>query len=268
MNLKQAVVIVTGAATGVGRALAREAARRGARVVAADIHDAAETVQLVKTTGGEALACVCDVTDQAAVQNLIAFTLAHYGQINMICANAGSSFGGGTLDKVTVDDMRRTFELSVFSVLNTVQAALPHLKKSAEDKQAAVILITGSEHSLSAPTTAPPLISYTSAKHALVGFVACARRDLAGTGVQVHLLCPGWVRTENLQGYASQNAVVAQALSRFGQDVDEVARAAFAGVDANALIIPTNPASRSDGVNAHTEILNAVSALPLFNPPA
>jgi NAD(P)-dependent dehydrogenase (short-subunit alcohol dehydrogenase family) len=262
MDFKASVVIVTGAATGVGRGLAHEAARRGARIVVADIDDASETVELIRSAGGEAVATHCDVTDPAAVQALVDFTLATFGQVNAVCANAGSTFGAGTIDEVALADMRRVFELNVFGVLNVVQACLPALKLAAAQGQTALALITGSEHALAVPPTSPPMISYTSSKHALIGFAACARRDLAGTGVQVSLLCPGFVRTERVKNVAGQNARFAQLIAEEGQDVEEVARLAFDGAAAGALFIPTNPASREYCLDAHCEILDAIAALP------
>jgi NAD(P)-dependent dehydrogenase (short-subunit alcohol dehydrogenase family) len=232
-------------------------------VVAADINDPASTVHAINADGGTAIAVQCDVTDTSALQNLLKTASDRFGGINLICANAGSSFGAGTLAQATPDDMRRTLDLNVLSVLSTVQVFLPALKEAAAKGELAAIMVTGSEHSLSAPTTSPPLISYTTAKHALVGLVACARRDLADTGITVHLLCPGWVRTERLQGFAAQNAGLAQTLARYGQDPDVVAQLAFAGIERNSLVIPTNPSSRNDGVTAYAEILEALTALPI-----
>jgi NAD(P)-dependent dehydrogenase (short-subunit alcohol dehydrogenase family) len=262
MNLNECVAVVTGGATGVGRALALRAARSGATVVVADISDAGETVRLIQDMGGTAVAVSCDVTDPAAVATLVERTETEFGQVNLVCANAGTSTGGGTIDKAALEDFRKIFELNVFGVFNVSSAFLSLLKSSAAKGQAAAILITGSEHSLAVPSTSPPLIAYTSSKHALVGFAGCCRRDLAGTGVQVSLLCPGWVRTETLMNYASSNKGLAQIMTNYGQEPAEVAELAFEGMARGALIIPTNPSSREDGLHAHAEILEAITALP------
>lgn len=257
-----AVAVVTGAATGLGQGLALELATAGATVVVADINDCHATVAMINDRGGQALACECDVTDEQAVRRLIDTTLQTYGKINLLCANTGSSFGAGTLTKVCADDLRKTFELNVVATLTQVQAVLPALQAAVARGEQARILITGSEHSLAVPVTSPPLISYTSSKHALVGFAACARRDLEGSGIGVSLLCPGWIRTPTLMAHAARSEAFMQVMQNYGQEVAEVARLALAGLLQNDFVIPTNPASRSYSLAAHEEILAAISALP------
>lgn len=262
MNLKSAVVVVTGGATGVGRALALYAGKAGAKVAVTDINSPDETVNLITADGGQAQGYVCDVRSTSALADLAATIHTDLGRVNLVCANAGSSTGFGTIDSATLDDFRSTFELNVFGVFNTISAFLDQLKNSASDGNTAAIMITGSEHSLGIPSTSPPLLAYTSSKHALVGLAGCCRRDLSGTGVTVSLLCPGWVKTETLTGFASKNEPLATRLAQYGQKPAEVAKLAFEGLATGKLYIPTNPTSREDGLNEHLEILEAVSALP------
>lgn len=241
------------AATGVGRALAVEAARRGAHVIVADVDDAAETVAMIDGDGGSAEAAVCDIRDADAMDALG----EAIGDVNVVCANAGGGAGGG-IDHLTVDAFREVFELNVFGTFNTVHAFLPALGRIAADGGRAGLLITGSEHSLGVPPYVQPITAYTSSKHALLGFAACLRRDLDGTGVRVSLLCPGWVRTERLRAFD----MLAETLANLGQDADEVAQRAFDGFEAGELVVPTSDVMAEFVTATHQEIIDAVRKVP------
>lgn len=250
-------VVVTGAATGVGRALALEAARRGAHVIAADVDDAAETVELVGDTGGTAEAAVCDVRDPDATAALADAV----GLVHVVCANAGIGVGGG-VDALTLDEMRRVFDVNVFGVFNTVHAFLPGLRAARADGASADILITGSEHSLGVPPYVPPMTAYTTSKHAVLGFAGCLRRDLADDGIGVAIACPSYVRTERLQEFAASMPAIADTLEAYGQDADETARRAFDGLASGDLVVPTSPVMAEFVTELHQGIIDAVQKAP------
>ena len=257
-ELVDAVVVVTGGASGVGRALAREAARRGADVVVVDVEDTAETTELIAAAGGRARGLRGDVRDLDELRALA----AEIGRVDVVCPNAGTGVSAD-VDHTTTEDFRRILDVNVVGVFHTVQAFLPALRHTRSAGRPAAVLITGSEHSLGVPWHVQAQTAYTTSKHALLGFAACLRRDLADDGIAVSLLCPGFVRTEKLLGYATARADVAEMLEKYGQDSDEVARLALDGLADAPLVIPTNPVTRDFALDFHRDVIDAVEkALP------
>lgn len=255
--LSGALVVVTGAATGIGRALACEAAHRGAEVVAVDVDDPGETVAIISAAGGAARGLTCDVRDESAMRAVASEICGESGRVHVVCANAGIGLGGD-IDSATTADFRAIIDVNVLGTFQTVQAFLPALDRAAAAGGPAAVLITGSEHSLGVPPHVPPMLAYTTSKHALLGFAGCLRRDLSGRGIGVSLLCPGYVRTERLQGFATVSPEIAATLETYGQDSDAVARLAFDGVANGAFVIPTNRRSREFVVETHSAIIDAM----------
>jgi len=260
-DLTNDVVVVTGAGTGVGRGLAREAAARGARVVVVDMDDPAETVAMIEASGGVASGATCDVRDRQALGDLADAVTASHGHVNLVCANAGVG-GGGTVDSLTTDDIRGILDVNVVGVFNTIQAFLPAVRRARAEQGRAAVLITGSEHSLGVPPYVPPMTAYTTSKHAVLGLAGAVRRDLAEDGIAVSILCPSYVRTERLRAYAASAPQIAETLDHYGQDPDDVARRAFDGVAAGRFVIPTNVVSRDFVLELHQEVIDAMTQLP------
>jgi NAD(P)-dependent dehydrogenase (short-subunit alcohol dehydrogenase family) len=260
------MVVVTGAATGVGRALALEAARRGAEVLAVDVNETSETVGIIRRSGGRASGAVADVTDFAAMETLAAKVCGQAGAIDLVCANAGAG-ARGTIDTLTSQSFRQIFDVNVLGAFHTVRAFLPAVRRARTARGRASVLITGSEHSLGVPPYVPPMMAYTTSKHAVLGMAACMRRDLSPEGISVSVLCPSYVRTERLRSYATEDPGMAEVLATYGQDSEIVARQALDGVDSESFVIPTNPVSRDFILEFHREIINAVAEIS-DEPPA
>src|SRR5437773_10492777 len=175
---KDSVAVVTGAASGIGKALCERLAERGARVAAADLstEGAQATAELI---GNGARAYTCDVSDRAAVCTLAAAVLRDLGSVNLVFANAGVALPG----KVGDTDPREfqwLFDVNVGGLFNTIQAFLPPLLAAAAKGETAHFISTGSENSVGVPLTAPSSV-YTATKHAVLGLCAGLHRDLAGT---------------------------------------------------------------------------------------
>jgi len=190
-----AVAIITGAASGIGRALSEELARRGASVVLADVDaEAAEATaaSIPCASGRRASACPLDVTDFESVRRLVESVAEQYGRLDFIFNNAGIGVGGELRDH-TIEAWNKIIDVNLRGVVHGVQAAYP------------VMLRQGFGHIVNTASMAGLMVSpisgsYSATKHALVGLSMALRVEAAGAGVRVSVLCPGAVRTPLLSG--------------------------------------------------------------------
>jgi short-subunit dehydrogenase len=183
------VALITGASSGIGAALALELARQGANLaLLARRRDRLATVSAdVERQGRRALALTADVTVDGDVERAVAATLAAFGRLDVVVANAG--FGVvGAVERLALDDYRRQFETNVFGVLRTVQASLGALKASRGR-----LVIVGSVAGYVATPGASP---YAMSKFAVRGLAAALGYELASAGVSVTLVVPGYVASE------------------------------------------------------------------------
>ena len=188
-KLEGKVAFITGASSGIGAAMAREFARRGADVVLlARRWERLEALALeVRARGNRALTVSCDVTVDGDLEAAVEQTIAELGRIDWVIANAG--FGvAGAVHKLSLDDFRRQFETNIFGVIRTVQATRDALIATKGS-----IAIMGSVMSyVSLPVSAP----YSMSKHAVRALAGSLRAEMGRYGVGVTLLAPGFVRSE------------------------------------------------------------------------
>jgi NAD(P)-dependent dehydrogenase (short-subunit alcohol dehydrogenase family) len=188
------VAIVTGGASGIGRALGEALARDGAEVVLADLQaDLAEEVAATfRAGGGRATAAALDVADFSATERLVGQTVGLHGRLDYLFNNAGV----GVLGEVRyydITDWDRVLDVNLGGVVNGVQAAYPVMVRQGYGH----IVNTASAAGL---FPAPATVSYCAAKHAVVGLSTALRVEAATAGVRVSVLCPGVVRTPILEG--------------------------------------------------------------------
>lgn len=188
-DLKDSVAVVTGAAGGIGRALALALARAGARVACADI-DAGGVARIAAETGGTGI--VADMGREADITRLIDRTEVELGPINLFCANAGILLRGGA--EVPDADWQHIWDVNVMSHIRAARILVPRMKA----RGGGWFLITASAAGLLNQVGAAP---YAVTKHAAVGFAEWLALTHGDDGIGVTLLCPQAVRTamtENL----------------------------------------------------------------------
>jgi short-subunit dehydrogenase len=183
------VALITGASSGIGEAIVRELARRGALpVLAARRVERIEAIaQEIREGGGQALAVACDVSRDGDLERAAETAREAFGRIDIAIANAG--FGiKGRIDRLSIDDFRRQFETNVFGVLRTIAATLPDIKRA----QGCVTLIGSVNGYLSLPTTG----AYAMSKAAVRALADALRAELRDDGVAVTHVAPGFVESE------------------------------------------------------------------------
>jgi NAD(P)-dependent dehydrogenase (short-subunit alcohol dehydrogenase family) len=189
-----AVAIITGAASGIGRALSEALARRGAHVVLADLQIEVATALAagIRAEGGQAAAAEVDVIDFETINRLVQETVNVHGRLDYMFNNAGVGIGG-EVRHYDIQDWYRVLDVNVRGVVNGVQAAYPIMFQQGFGH----IINTASMAGL---VPSPWIVSYSAAKHAVVGLSLALRIEAATSGVRVSVLCPGVVRTPILEG--------------------------------------------------------------------
>lgn len=186
------VAIVTGAAAGIGRAIAETFAEAGGAVVVSDLAaDRAEQVAAgIRRSGGRSLAVACDVTDEAARRTLVDRAVAEFGGISILVNNAGG--GGPKPFDMPMRDFEWTFQLNVFSVFRLCQLCAPHMAASGGG---AILNIS----SMSAENRNVRMASYASSKAAVSHLTRNVAFDLGPQRIRVNAIAPGAIRTEALE---------------------------------------------------------------------
>lgn len=201
MNIKDAVVVITGASSGIGEATARAAVREGARVVLVARRKA--RIEALAHSLGNALAVECDVTQSDQINQAISAALGHFGRIDVLINNAGQGLHAA-IEDIDADDFRALLDLNLVAPLAMMQAVIPCMRKQG----AGSIINVSSGATLA---TYPGSAAYTSAKAGLNMLSAVARLELAPAGITVSTFYPFMTATEFYQAVkAGQDQAIKQ----------------------------------------------------------
>jgi NAD(P)-dependent dehydrogenase (short-subunit alcohol dehydrogenase family) len=189
-----AVAIVTGAASGIGQALAAELAKRGSEVILADRQAALarEVAAAIRATGGRARAVKINVADFRAVEKLVKDTVKRFGRLDYIFNNAGIAIGGG-VDMYGIADWHKVIDVNLRGVIHGIQAAYAIMREQGFGH----IVNTASMAGL---IPGPGNVVYTTTKHGVVGLSLSLRGEATLVGVRVSVICPGVIQTPILEG--------------------------------------------------------------------
>ncbi|MEM9355549.1 MAG: SDR family NAD(P)-dependent oxidoreductase [Pseudomonadota bacterium] len=208
------VIVVTGAARGLGRAYASALAADGAKVVAGDVRDSAETVSAIQSVGGDAKAITLDVSDTASCTAMADAAIEAYGQIDGIINNA-ALYGGlasGKADALDEQEWQRVMDVNVSGVWRCCKAVIPHMR---EGGGGSIINIA----SLAAVYGMPNALHYATSKAAVIGMTRSLARELGRSWIRVNAIAPSAVMTEGTEEFFGERLEKAKQIIAGGQSL-------------------------------------------------
>jgi NAD(P)-dependent dehydrogenase (short-subunit alcohol dehydrogenase family) len=212
-RLAQKVVVITGAAQGIGRGCAEMAAREGGRVVVADLHEklGRATVNAIHDAGGEAAFVRTDVLSEDSCASLMESTVRAYGRLDALVNNAGA-FPRGTLEETTTELWDSVLTLNLRGAFYCCKYAAPHLRAAGGGS----IVNIGSIHGIQG---AANLVAYAAAKGGLLSMTRTLAGALAKDRIRVNYIIPGWVLTDTELATQARQGVSRTELQRIGESM-------------------------------------------------
>ena len=222
MMLKNKVALVTGASSGIGRAVALVWAREGARVVVSDMNRAGgeETVALVRAQGGEAIFLAADVGQPKDAQALVEQIVAHFGRLDVACNNAGIGGPSAPIADYPLEGWAQVININLSGVFYGMQQQIGAMLKTGGGTIVNMASVLGA---VGFATNS----AYTAAKHGVVGLTQVAALEYSGKGIRINAVGPGFIHTpmvSKLEADAARMAalIAAHPLGRLGRP-EEVA---------------------------------------------
>ncbi len=204
-HLKNRIIIVTGAASGIGKGIATRLIADGGTVVVTDINEAA-ALKTATELGSNAFGVRTDVTDRASVDAMVAEVVGHFGRIDVVVNNAGWDKVGPFVDS-KVEDWERIVAINLYGPLHVSQAALPTLMKQGSGS----IINLGSD---AARVGSSGEAVYSATKGGVVAFTKTLARELARYQIRANAVCPGPADTPLFAGISEENPKLREALER------------------------------------------------------
>ena len=268
-QLEGRVAVITGGGSGIGEGFARVCHDAGMRVVVSDVEEeqAMRVANSIRELGGEAIGLRTDVSDAASVQELADRAYEEFGEVNLLCSNAGVMMVAPLLE-TPIEDWQWTLGVNLYGAIHCTNAFVPRMREQDGD---AHIVFTASVAG-TRPIHETPIGVYVASKYAVTGYAEMLRTELEPDGIGVSVLCPGGVATqiftatrnrpEELGGPAplppAAEARVAEREEPANypppMDPVEVARRTIDGVRANRLFIFSHPETRAQYDDRHARL--------------
>ena len=191
MSLNERTALVTGAARGIGLAIARRLAAGGARVALLDL-DRGAVEAAARSVGGEAMPVVADVTRAAEVETAVAQVMGRWGRLDILVNNAGITGRSFPIWELSDEDWRRVIDVDLTSVFFCCRAAVKAMLPRGSGRIINIASIAGKEGN-------PTLVPYSSAKAGVIGLTKALAKEVATRGILVHAVAPAVISTELLK---------------------------------------------------------------------
>jgi len=230
MNIREKVVLVTGAASGIGAAMARRFASDGAGIVVVTDIDAVGVAAVAEEIGGAAF--VLDVTDEVRTAEMIAQVEEQYGRIDLLCLNAGIPTDGSV--DAPNEDWQRTWDVNVMAHVYATRYALPGML----ERGSGYILTTASAAGLLTNIGAAP---YSVTKHAAVALAEWIAVTYGERGIKVSCLCPQFVDTPMLDAFGAHSDETRTWVERIAISTEDVTQAVVDGLAEETFLILPHP---------------------------
>jgi len=224
-NFQHKVALVTGAASGIGRATAYAFSNAGAKVAVVDWDQkqGEETVSFIQARGGEALFIYADVSKAADVENMVSTTIKHFGRLDYACNNAGVAGAMAPLHEYSEEQWDEVININLKGVWLCMKYEIPAMLKN----NGGAIVNIASTFGL---TAAPEHYGYVASKHGVIGITKCAALEFIQKGIRINAICPGGTETAQIEECRRLNpSMIAPILAKhpIGRlaDPDEIANA-------------------------------------------
>jgi NAD(P)-dependent dehydrogenase (short-subunit alcohol dehydrogenase family) len=198
-RLKDRVAVISGAASGLGRAAALRLSAEGAQIEILDIKDASETVVEIRAAGGEAEAQICDVTSEQQIAEAVEAIAERHDKVDILVNNAGILSGRKPWHELTYEEMNRFIQINYLGYFNVSKAVYPLLKRSPHGR---VINIASRTYFLANPGQ----MAYVAAKGAVMGMTRVMAKEMGDDGITVNALAPGMVATPGTETHSNEEA--------------------------------------------------------------
>lgn len=236
-RLQDKVALITGAASGMGKAEALKFAEEGAKVVVADLNEsgAAEVVKNIKDHGGEALAIKVDVTNASDLENMVNETINTFGQIDIVVNNAGIFDKYTNSLETTEEQWDLIFNINLKAIYRISNLVLPHMIERGKGNIVNIASIAGLVAQMGGA-------AYTASKHGVVGYTKHLAAVYSSKGIKVNAIAPGTIRTPLTAEMLKTRPTNKIPLDRFGNDYEVAELAVFLASDEsqfmNGAVVP------------------------------
>jgi p-cumic alcohol dehydrogenase len=214
MDIRSKVVIITGAARGIGQQFAQSLAAAGASIVAADINDCSPTLDLIKAEGASGIGVRLDVREFASAQDMVAAACRAFGRVDALINNAAlyGALRGGRFDAITEADWDAAMAVNVKGIWNCCKAAVPAMRNAGGGS---IINLA----SLAATYGMPFALHYTTSKAAVIGLTRGLARELGRDRIRVNALAPSAVLTDGTREFFGDRLDRALEVIKSGQSI-------------------------------------------------